>query len=106
MVESWLAGVTQLVECNLAKVDVEGSSPFTRSSSCSPCEKGNWRKKSQQKREPPMMVYLRLASFWLLKETLFLVHHRRGLAAVSLSSCTTHPFFLLYDLVSRRLTYA
>gem|GEM_PF-2155139 len=25
------AGVTQLVECNLAKVDVEGSSPFTRS---------------------------------------------------------------------------
>ncbi len=26
-----LAGVTQLVECNLAKVDVEGSSPFTRS---------------------------------------------------------------------------
>ena len=27
------AGVTQLVECNLAKVDVEGSSPFTRSNS-------------------------------------------------------------------------
>ncbi len=25
------AGVTQLVECNLAKVDVEGSNPFTRS---------------------------------------------------------------------------
>lgn len=25
------AGVAQLVECNLAKVDVEGSSPFTRS---------------------------------------------------------------------------
>ena len=28
---SLYAGVTQLVECNLAKVDVEGSSPFTRS---------------------------------------------------------------------------
>jgi hypothetical protein len=25
------AGVTQLVECNLAKVDVEGSNPFARS---------------------------------------------------------------------------
>ena len=26
-----IAGVTQLVECNLAKVDVEGSNPFARS---------------------------------------------------------------------------
>ena len=29
------AGVTQLVECNLAKVDVEGSNPFTRSKAAS-----------------------------------------------------------------------
>ncbi len=29
------AGVTQLVECNLAKVDVEGSNPFTRSKTSS-----------------------------------------------------------------------
>jgi hypothetical protein len=28
---SQIAGVTQLVECNLAKVDVEGSNPFARS---------------------------------------------------------------------------
>ena len=28
---SLIAGVTQLVECNLAKVDVEGSNPFARS---------------------------------------------------------------------------
>ena len=31
MIFSSNAGVTQLVECNLAKVDVEGSNPFTRS---------------------------------------------------------------------------
>ena len=30
------AGVTQLVECNLAKVDVTGSSPVTRSILFSP----------------------------------------------------------------------
>lgn len=28
------AGVTQLVECDLAKIDVEGSSPFSRSMLC------------------------------------------------------------------------
>lgn len=28
------AGVTQLVECNLAKVDVAGSNPVSRSISC------------------------------------------------------------------------
>ena len=28
----WSAGVTQLVECDLAKVDVAGSSPVSRSS--------------------------------------------------------------------------
>jgi hypothetical protein len=31
--KSVYAGVTQLVECNLAKVDVEGSNPFARSTS-------------------------------------------------------------------------
>jgi hypothetical protein len=28
---SWRAGVTQLVECDLAKVDVAGSNPVSRS---------------------------------------------------------------------------
>ena len=28
----WRAGVTQLVECDLAKVDVAGSNPVSRSS--------------------------------------------------------------------------
>jgi hypothetical protein len=31
MSEAALAGVTQLVECNLAKVDVAGSNPVSRS---------------------------------------------------------------------------
>jgi hypothetical protein len=33
MMKSLIAGVTQLVECNLAKVDVAGSNPVSRSNS-------------------------------------------------------------------------
>ena len=39
------AGVTQLVECNLAKVDVEGSNPFARST---PYNQGVMEKKDPE----------------------------------------------------------